>query len=201
MLYNGFGEHNIQGIGDKHVRCIHNVMNTDVVVGVSDHATDPLLVLFNTDAAARYLATRAACARDVLAALAALRPVGHLQHAGRHQDRARRSVSAPEESIITVATDGAAMYGSEARRRSPSTSAGSFDERAAAEIFGRAPARRATTDHLLELDHARAQADLQPRLLHLGRAAGCLARGIRGARQAERSGRSCSAASASLGRR
>ena len=30
MLLNGFGEHNIQGIGDKHIPLIHNVMNTDV---------------------------------------------------------------------------------------------------------------------------------------------------------------------------
>ena len=42
LLMNGFGEHNIQGIGDKHVPLIHNVMNTDVVVGVSDRATDTL---------------------------------------------------------------------------------------------------------------------------------------------------------------
>src|SRR5262249_11527926 len=40
LLLNGYGEHNIQGIGDKHVPLIHNVMNTDVVVGVSDKATD-----------------------------------------------------------------------------------------------------------------------------------------------------------------
>ena len=26
MLYNGYGEHNIQGIGDKHIPLIHNVM-------------------------------------------------------------------------------------------------------------------------------------------------------------------------------
>ncbi len=32
MLCNGYGEHNIQGIGDKHIPLIHNVMNTDVVV-------------------------------------------------------------------------------------------------------------------------------------------------------------------------
>ena len=30
MLRNGFGEHNIQGIGDKHIPLIHNVLNTDV---------------------------------------------------------------------------------------------------------------------------------------------------------------------------
>ena len=33
MLNNGYGEHNIQGIGDKHIPLIHNVMNTDVVIG------------------------------------------------------------------------------------------------------------------------------------------------------------------------
>ena len=42
MLYNGFGDHNIQGIGDKHVPLIHNVTNTDLVVGISDTATDQL---------------------------------------------------------------------------------------------------------------------------------------------------------------
>src|SRR5262249_37880276 len=36
MLENGYGEHNIQGIGDKHIPLIHNVMNTDVVVAVTD---------------------------------------------------------------------------------------------------------------------------------------------------------------------
>ena len=55
---NGFGEHNIQGIGDKHVPLIHNVMNTDVVVGVSDRATDTLLTLFNTDEGRKYLVER-----------------------------------------------------------------------------------------------------------------------------------------------
>ena len=34
LLNNGYGEHNIQGIGDKHVPLIHNVMNTDFVIGI-----------------------------------------------------------------------------------------------------------------------------------------------------------------------
>ena len=49
MLSNGYGEHNIQGIGDKHVPLIHNVMNTDLVVGVSDAASDSLNLLFRSD--------------------------------------------------------------------------------------------------------------------------------------------------------
>src|SRR3954469_25473076 len=58
MLENGFGEHNIQGIGDKHIPLIHNVMNTDVVVGISDRATDELDVLYNTDAGRALLARK-----------------------------------------------------------------------------------------------------------------------------------------------
>ena len=55
MLKNGFGEHNIQGIGDKHVPLIHNVMNTDYVVDISDKATDNLNLVFNTNIGKEYL--------------------------------------------------------------------------------------------------------------------------------------------------
>ena len=55
MLYNGYGEHNIQGIGDKHIPLIHNVMNTDIVVGVSDQATDRLNLVFTTQEGKKFL--------------------------------------------------------------------------------------------------------------------------------------------------
>ena len=58
LLCNGFGEHNIQGIGDKHIPYIHNVMNTDVVAAVSDRTTDTLFVLFNTEQGREYLIER-----------------------------------------------------------------------------------------------------------------------------------------------
>jgi cysteine synthase len=43
----GFGEHRIEGIGDKHVPWIHNVRNTDLVVAVDDEQTMQLMRLFN----------------------------------------------------------------------------------------------------------------------------------------------------------
>src|ERR1700757_5302830 len=58
MLCNGYGEHNIQGIGDKHIPLIHNVMNTDLVVGVSDLTTDSLNLLFGGNVGRDYLAGR-----------------------------------------------------------------------------------------------------------------------------------------------
>jgi hypothetical protein len=47
---NGFGEHRIEGIGDKHVPWIHNVRNTDAVVAIDDEDTIRLLRLFNEPA-------------------------------------------------------------------------------------------------------------------------------------------------------
>ena len=69
MLYNGFGEHNIQGIGDKHIPLIHNVYNTDIVTAVSDRATDHLAVLFSSPAGLAYLADRRHVPPETLAAL------------------------------------------------------------------------------------------------------------------------------------
>jgi len=43
----GFGEHRIEGIGDKHVPWIHNVRNTDMVAAVDDEQVMQLMRLFN----------------------------------------------------------------------------------------------------------------------------------------------------------
>jgi cysteine synthase len=47
LLRFGFGEHRIEGIGDKHIPWIHNVRNTDMVVAVDDEQTMQLMRLFN----------------------------------------------------------------------------------------------------------------------------------------------------------
>jgi cysteine synthase len=43
----GFGDHRIEGIGDKHVPWIHNVRNTDVVAAIDDQQCLELFRLFN----------------------------------------------------------------------------------------------------------------------------------------------------------
>ena len=47
LLYNGFGGHRIEGIGDKHIPWIHNVKNTDAVVAIDEQDPLKLLRLFN----------------------------------------------------------------------------------------------------------------------------------------------------------
>ena len=58
LLLNGFGEHRIEGIGDKHVPWIHNVKNTDLVMAVDDEACISAIRLFNEPLGKKHLASR-----------------------------------------------------------------------------------------------------------------------------------------------
>jgi len=149
LLYNGFGEHNIQGIGDKHVPFIHNVMNTDVVTAVSDRATDALNLVFNTAAGREHLVSRQSVPGATVAALAnfGLSSICNVLAAVK---TARYYGYGPDEAIVTVATDGADMYASEAVKTNEREFGGAFDEADAAQSYAQYVAG-ATTDHLLEL--------------------------------------------------
>ena len=47
LMYNGFGGHRIEGIGDKHVPWVHDCRETDVLIGIDDEHPMRLLRLFN----------------------------------------------------------------------------------------------------------------------------------------------------------
>ena len=130
MLYNGFGEHNIQGIGDKHIPFVHNVMNSDAAVAVSDAATDGLYMAFGHEAGRRILSERGVPA-DVLASLHhfGLSSICNVLAAIKY---ARAAGLGADDVIVTVATDGAALYESERPRLAGSRFGGSFDDDAAA---------------------------------------------------------------------
>ena len=49
LLQFGYGEHRIEGIGDKHIPWIHNVRNTDMVAAVDDEQSMQLMRLFNEE--------------------------------------------------------------------------------------------------------------------------------------------------------
>ena len=149
LLYNGFGEHNIQGIGDKHVPYIHNVMNTDFVAGVSDTATDSIALMFNSPEGRAYLRDRKGVDDAVIGSLGHLGLSSVANVVGAIK-LARYLGLGAEEAVITVATDGAAMYGTEHRIAADKYFGNRFDDLAAAEVFGR-HILGAATDHLLEL--------------------------------------------------
>ena len=85
LLENGYGEHNIQGIGDKHVPLIHNVMNTDDIVAVSDVCTDSLDVLFNTPAGRDHLVDRSGLDAGMVGALTHMGYSSSCNALGRHR--------------------------------------------------------------------------------------------------------------------
>jgi len=149
LLENGFGEHNIQGIGDKHVPLIHNVMNSDVVVAVSDRATDQLQVMFNTPEGLGYLADRRLVPQRVLDTL------GHFGLSSICNVLAAITTAkvlglGPDDAIVTVATDGAAMYASEQDKITARDFGGGFTDLDAATVWGRHLAD-VPTSHALEL--------------------------------------------------
>jgi len=149
MLENGFGEHNIQGIGDKHIPLIHNVMATDLVAAVSDRATDGLEVLFNTDVGRDYLARRRGVPESVLALLPSF-GFSSICNVLAAVKVARYERLGPDDVIATVATDGASMYATEIDRIVRRDFPNGFDAVAAGETFGRFMLGP-STDHLLEL--------------------------------------------------
>ncbi len=149
LLMNGYGEHNIQGIGDKHVPLIHNVMNTDLVVGVSDQATDGLNAVFNTGEGRAYMARRLGLAPELARMLGyfGLSSIANLLGAIK---MAKHLSLGPDDVIVTIATDGHEMYASElnrylARRHNQ----GAMTEALAAELVG-AHLLGAGTEHMLD---------------------------------------------------
>ena len=135
LLYNGYGEHNIQGIGDKHVPLIHNVMGTDFVIGVSDRASDALNVVFNTVPGRAYLSRHRQVGQESLAALGdlGLSSIANVLGAIKY---AKYMALGPDDVVLTVATDGAAMYQSQIASAMATHFAGEFSEVAAAQAFG-----------------------------------------------------------------
>jgi len=57
LSLNGYGGHDIQGIGDKHVTWIHNVMNCDGVVQIDDMDCKRLLKVISSEKGKAYLKT------------------------------------------------------------------------------------------------------------------------------------------------
>ena len=174
MLYNGYGEHNIQGIGDKHIPLIHNVMNTDIVVGVSDrsyrraqrslqHGGGPRLPRHETAcrSGARGRARRISACRASPTWWPPSRSAKHLDLDPIGRDRHRR--------------DGQRRDVRERARALPRGAAlpRGFDEVARRRSL-RGPSARGGRGPLDRAHPRRPQAHLQSGLLHLGRAAGRL---------------------------
>jgi cysteine synthase len=110
MLYNGFGEHRIEGIGDKHIPWVHNVRNTDFAIGLDDEAAMNLIRLFNEPAGVSYLLDQGV-KPDLIEQLPLLgiSGVGNVLGAIKF---AKYNELTSNDIVITLGTDSMEMYGS-----------------------------------------------------------------------------------------
>ena len=148
LLYGGYGEHNIQGIGDKHVPLIHNVMNTDFVVGISDQATNYLNLIFNTEIGQKYLIEKKGLEDNLVKRFPEF-GFSSIANILASIKLAKYMNLSSDDAILTVATDGADLYSTELEKIKKDF-VGSFDTTACAELYGQY-FQGATTDHMLEL--------------------------------------------------
>ncbi len=133
LLLNGFGEHRIEGIGDKHVPWIHNVKNTDLVIAVDDEAPISLIRLFNEPAGQNYLAKQGVSPQliETLPWLG-ISCVGNLIAAIKF---AKYYELGPQDVVMTVLTDSMEMY--QSRLRELNEERGQFTELDAAAAYHR----------------------------------------------------------------
>jgi len=148
LLYNGHGEHRIEGIGDKHVPWIHNLRNMDLAVGIDDEACMRLLRLFNEPRGREHLIRRGV--DPSLVARLDLLGISSIANLLTCVKTARYFEMDGNDVLFTVATDSVDMYRSrldeEAERH------GAYSETAAAVDFER-HLLGAGIDHVQELSY------------------------------------------------
>jgi cysteine synthase len=148
LLWNGYGAHRIEGIGDKHVPWIHNVRNTDLVMGIDDEAPIAIIRLFNEPAGKALLAHRRVpmamidrlpeLGISAVANLLSAIKLAKWYELGRH------------DVVLTMATDSMELYSS--RLAELTQERGPFTDTDAAIAFERY-LLGTTTDHVQELGY------------------------------------------------
>ena len=149
LLQFGFGEHRIEGIGDKHIPWIHNVRNTNLVAAIDDEQTMQLMRLFNTEEG-RACLLREGVEEETLQSLDMLGISGLCNlvasiKTARYYDMDGRDV------IFTPLTDSMQLYSS--RLQEAEEAQGPYTSRMADQHYARY-LQGITTDHLRELTYA-----------------------------------------------
>ena len=146
LLLNGYGDHRIEGTGDKHVPWIHNVRNTDAVTAIDDEACVSLVRLFNEPEGKRYLGTRGISEEFIQTLpLLGISGIGNLLSSIKF---AKYYALTGRHIILTVLTDSMELYGT--RVEEMRESRGPYTQIQAAADYHHYLMGEGT-DHMLEL--------------------------------------------------
>jgi cysteine synthase len=147
LLLNGFGDHRIEGIGDKHVPWVHHCRDTDVVIAVDDEKPMRLLRLFN-DATGRDVLKKHGVNPELVETLDLLgiSSIGNTLAAIKY---AKYAELTEDDVVMTIATDSMELYGS--RVAELEAERGAYSE---SDAWRDLQLMQDTTyDHTLELTH------------------------------------------------
>ena len=145
LLYNGFGGHRIEGIGDKHVPWIFDVRNIDMVLGIDDEACMRIVRLFNEPEGMKLLEGRGVSSEftaklDLLGISSIANVLGAIKMAKYYE-------MDEDDIILTIATDSMELY--QSRLQEMKREYGGYTETDAAGDYGRY-LRGVTGDWILE---------------------------------------------------
>ncbi len=147
LLNNGYGDHRIEGIGDKHVPWIHDLKNTDMVIAVDDEHAIRLLRLFN-DPRGKEVLKQEGVSPALLSQLnlMGISSIGNFLGAIK---LAKYYELTEQDVVMTVFTDSLDLYGS--RLQELNTERGAYSDRQAYRDLEMLHGQ--STDHLLELTY------------------------------------------------
>ncbi len=149
LLENGYGEHRIEGIGDKHVPWVHNIRNMDLVAGIDDNPNIRLMRLFNEPEGKKFLENGLKLDPNFIEKLDLLgiSSIANLMGAIK---LAKYYEMSKDDFIMTVATDSMEMY--QSRLKEEREEKGEFTATDAAVSF-EADLMGLGIEHLQELSY------------------------------------------------
>jgi cysteine synthase len=110
LYNNGYGGHDIQGIGDKHVTWIHNVLNMDAIMCLDDVECKKGLRLLSSEAGQETLARRYGVAEATARRLAGIFGISGVCNALGAIKTAKHYGFGKRDVIVTICTDAIDRY-------------------------------------------------------------------------------------------
>ncbi|MDR2137042.1 MAG: pyridoxal-phosphate dependent enzyme [Synergistaceae bacterium] len=111
LIWNGFGDHRIEGIGDKHVPWVHNVKNTDLVFAIDDSVCMAMIRFCNEPEGKKYLRKSLGVKDEDIDKLS-LMGISGAANVAMAIKMAKYYELTERDVIVTVFTDSMEMYGS-----------------------------------------------------------------------------------------
>ena len=110
LYNNGYGGHDIQGIGDKHVTWIHNVLNMDAIMCVDDIACKQGLQVLTDPAGQRVLAERYGVPAATVARLSTIFGISGVCNLLGAIKTAKHYRLGKHDPVVTICTDAIDRY-------------------------------------------------------------------------------------------